>query len=70
VDDADKPFVFDRAYRGEAGRRAPGSTGLGLTIARDLVAANKGTLRVEDAEPQGARFVIELPVRGASEEES
>jgi len=63
VSDADKPFVFDRAYRGEAGSRRVGSTGLGLTIARDLVQANGGTLRVEDAAPRGSRFVVELPSR-------
>lgn len=64
VSDEDKPFVFDRAYRGESGRHSHGSTGLGLTIARDLVAANKGWLFVEDASPHGARFVIGLPSGG------
>jgi len=61
VPDEDKPFVFDRAYRGRAGVRRPGSTGLGLTIARDLVEANAGRLRVEDASPTGTRIVADLP---------
>lgn len=67
VSDAEKPFVFDRAYRGEAGVRRPGSTGLGLTIARDLVEANAGSLRVEDAVPRGTRIVVELPAAPAGE---
>ena len=67
VSDAEKPFVFDRAYRGEAGVRRPGSTGLGLTIARDLVEANAGSLRVEDAAPHGTRIVVDLPAAAPQE---
>ncbi len=61
VSDQDKPFVFDRAYRGAAGVRRPGSTGLGLTIARDLIEANAGYLSVEDALPSGTRILVDLP---------
>jgi two-component system sensor histidine kinase KdpD len=66
VSDDDKPFVFDRAYRGEAGVGHPGGTGLGLTIARDLVEANAGRLRVEDAEPKGTRILVDLPASADS----
>jgi signal transduction histidine kinase len=61
VSDEDKPFIFDRAYRGSAGMRRPGSSGLGLTIAHDLVEANGGRLTVEDAEPTGTRIVVDVP---------
>jgi two-component system sensor histidine kinase KdpD len=61
VSDADKAFVFDRGFRGEAGHSVPSGTGLGLTIARDLVEANGGRIRAEDAEPTGARFVLDVP---------
>ena len=63
VAEADKPFVFDRAFRGDAGATSPRSTGLGLAIATDIVRANGGTLSVEDAQPKGARFVLTLPAR-------
>lgn len=39
-------------------------TGLGLAIASTIVADHDGYIRVRDNEPQGARFVIELPVGG------
>lgn len=39
-----------------------GGMGLGLTIARSIVAEHGGYIRVLDNEPQGTRFVIELPL--------
>jgi len=54
VADRDKMFApyFSTKKRG---------TGLGLAIVHKVVADHAGTIRVEDNEPQGARFVIELP---------
>lgn len=40
-------------------------SGLGLAIVQRIVEENGGTLRAEDNEPLGARFVIELPVEGS-----
>lgn len=36
--------------------------GLGLTIVSTIVADHNGAIRVQDNQPQGAKFVIELPV--------
>lgn len=36
-------------------------TGLGLPIVRDIVRDHQGQIRVEDNQPSGARFIIELP---------
>ncbi len=36
-------------------------TGLGLAIVHKVVTDHRGTIRVENNEPQGARFVIEIP---------
>jgi len=36
-------------------------TGLGLAIVHKVVTDHQGTIRVEDNDPQGARFVIEMP---------
>lgn len=40
--------------------------GLGLAIVDRIVAEHHGVIRVEDNEPQGARFVIELPTEAPS----
>ncbi len=39
-------------------------TGLGLAIVSQIVSEHGGHIRVEDNEPSGARFLIEIPVRG------
>ncbi len=43
-----------------------GGTGLGLAIVKSVVADHRGFVRAVDNQPQGTRFVIELPVSGAS----
>jgi len=40
------------------------STGIGLALVRKVVEAHGGTIRVEQNEPRGARFVIRWPLAG------
>jgi two-component system nitrogen regulation sensor histidine kinase NtrY len=37
-------------------------TGLGLAIVNRIVAEHKGAIRVEENQPRGARFIVEIPV--------
>jgi len=53
--------VFDRWYRGSAGHRTPHGTGMGLTIARGLLAAAGGSTWAENAPGAGARFSLTVP---------
>lgn len=60
------PRIFERFYRVDQSRtRATGGTGLGLTIARQLVELHQGTIRAESAPGQGSRFIFELPLSNA-----
>lgn len=36
-------------------------TGLGLAIVSRIIAEHKGTIRVEDNKPRGAKFIVEIP---------
>jgi signal transduction histidine kinase len=66
ISEADRPHIFDRFYRGEAGRKsgAPG-TGLGLSICRQVVEKMEGRLTVESTPGQGATFTVWLKPVGA-----
>jgi signal transduction histidine kinase len=56
--------IFQRFYRVDKSRsRASGGSGIGLTVARHLVAAQGGALHAESAGTgQGSRFVFTLPL--------
>lgn len=56
----DLPFVFERFYRADRSRNRAGS-GIGLTVARELITANGGTIEVESTGPDGTTFAIGLP---------
>jgi len=56
------PFIFERFYRADSSRnRVTGGAGLGLAIARALVAAHGGTIHAESSEGKGATFTFRLP---------
>jgi len=56
--------VFDKFYRGSAVRdtRSLAGHGLGLAMARHVVRAHRGQIRLESREGEGARFTVDLPV--------
>jgi len=55
--------IFEPFYRTPPDRHYPQGLGLGLTIARDLVAAHGGTISLESAAGAGATFTVRLPRR-------
>jgi PAS domain S-box-containing protein len=60
---ADQQRIFTKFYRAEdASRHSPQGTGLGLFLARGLLAAMGGRIWVESTEGEGSTFVFELPV--------
>ena len=55
------PEDKDRLFLPHFSTRERG-TGLGLAIADRIITEHHGTIRVEDNQPQGSRFVIRLPL--------
>lgn len=60
--------VFEKFYRGRSARDHPSGTGLGLTIAVEIVRFHGGDIRVEAVMPHGARFVITMPAASSDHE--
>ncbi|HEV7134570.1 MAG TPA: GAF domain-containing protein [Gaiellaceae bacterium] len=64
IPQADQEQIFRKFYRGAGvvSRVGAGGTGLGLFIARGLVAAMGGRIWVESHEGEGSTFAFELPL--------
>ena len=60
IEPARQPYVFDRFERAVSARHY-GGLGLGLYIARRIVEAHGGDLRVDSKPGQGATFTVTLP---------
>jgi signal transduction histidine kinase len=66
----DLPHIFERFYRSDPARSAqPGASeslgrgaGIGLTIARELLAPSGGSISVERTGPEGTTAVISLSI--------
>ncbi len=59
----DLPHLFDRFYRGAESKRRVSGTGMGLSIARGLLAVERGQVTAENCPDGGARFTIVVPAK-------
>jgi len=55
--------VFEPFFRGEDVRQRISGTGMGLAITRGLLGAQRGRVWVENVQPSGACFSLEVPAR-------
>jgi two-component system sensor histidine kinase BaeS len=60
ISEQELPHIFERFWRGAAGRRAAGS-GIGLAVVAELVRAHAGQVHVASEPGHGTRFTILLP---------
>jgi two-component system phosphate regulon sensor histidine kinase PhoR len=58
----DLPHIFERFYKGDRARSG-GGTGMGLAIAKHVVEAHGGSIRVQSEEGRGSTFSINLPIK-------
>lgn len=60
IADKDLPYVFDRFWQAEIGKKI-GGTGLGLAIVKGIVEAHGGRVRVKSTQGEGTEFTLEFP---------
>ena len=64
IPEKDLAHIFDRFYRVDRARaRTTGGSGLGLSIARQIVTLHGGDIQVSSTLNKGSTFTVRLPVR-------
>jgi two-component system sensor histidine kinase KdpD len=61
VSSIDLPHLFERFYRGVQAKQRVSGTGMGLSIARGLLAVEHGSIAAENCADGGARFTMAVP---------
>jgi signal transduction histidine kinase len=62
ISEEDLPYVFERFYRVDKSRnRMTGGSGIGLTIAKAIIEAHKGSISVSSKLHEGTVFTVALP---------
>jgi signal transduction histidine kinase len=60
IEPGDLERIFDRFFRGDRSRSLDGA-GLGLSLARAIVRAHGGDIRVKSSPDEGSTFTVEFP---------
>jgi len=62
IAESELPLVFDRYFRSRSVQESAEGTGMGLSIAREIISAHGGKVRVESESGAGSRFYFTLPL--------
>ena len=62
IEDDVKTRIFDKFYQADGSHKAEGN-GLGLALVKRIVDSAGGTIKAENREYGGCRFVVELPIQ-------
>jgi len=62
IPDTDRENIFDRFHRLADGRNLAAGSGLGLSIARAIVAAHDGKIELQSEVGKGSQFKIYIPI--------
>jgi two-component system sensor histidine kinase KdpD len=63
IDEFEQSLIFDKFYRGKNNRYSVQGTGMGLAIAKAVLEAHGGSIRVTSQPGQGSVFSFTLPLR-------
>lgn len=57
----DLPHIFDRFYRADSSRSSRDSSGLGLSIAKEIVDVHAGSIHIESVAGKGTKVMVAFP---------
>jgi two-component system sensor histidine kinase KdpD len=63
IDAAEEPFIFEKSFRGKQQRLHTQGTGMGLAIAKVIIDAHRGEIRVANFPGRGTVFTFWIPMR-------
>jgi signal transduction histidine kinase len=66
IETEDVDQIFEKFFRSAEAIKTVGGTGLGLAVAREIVASHGGTLEVESTPGVGSTFVVTVPLHAPS----
>lgn len=58
ISDEELPHIFERFYRGKTARHS--GFGIGMAMAQSIFAKQNGTIKAQNREEGGAKFVIHV----------
>lgn len=67
IEQSELNLIFDRFYRGKGQRHRTPGTGMGLPIAKAIIEAHGGTIKVISQQGHGSVFTFNLPVDESAE---
>ena len=62
IDAADLPLIFEKFYRGKKGSKLGKGSGMGLAIARAILAVHGGAIEASSVPGKGATFRFWVPL--------
>ena len=62
LSEAEQARIFDKFYRGQNVRRQVAGTGMGLSVARDILLAHGGDVYLNNSNQRGTEFVLAIPL--------
>ena len=66
IDELEQALIFDKFFRGKGNRYSVQGTGMGLAIAKAVVEAHGGSIRVTSQLGQGSVFSFALPLKSVN----
>jgi two-component system sensor histidine kinase VicK len=70
LSESEQTRIFDKFYRGQNVRRQVAGTGMGLSVARDILRAHGGDVYLMSSSELGTEFALAIPLSTTGKSDS